>query len=458
MGGKAAQRLPRPIPLPRARGAALYLWHDRPSAGSRPGLATYLRLVVFAAVHAVGSMAYVSIVAMAPAIRPALGLSATALGLMVATYSAMQAVLGLPIGSIIDRIGVRRSLVTACVLTGAGAWCMSAAASFPGAVAAMALIGLGYAFVNPATSKGVLEWLPANRRATGMGIKQSGVPLGGILGAGVGALLGYADWRHLLLLVTAMAALILIPCLFLPPSPPREGGWSLRRMLRDLRMVLLDRNLGWYNLGIGIYQAGQFSLFAYITLFMRETMAASQPLAAACLGIAQVASATGRLGWGALSDFAFGSRRKPVQVMIGSIATVALLLFFAVPAGWGQWLAAGDRRGRGAYRGGHVALSQTIVVENAERRLAATAIGYNRILTGLGGMAGPPLFGLAVDLTGGYRAGWLVTAFLVGAGTLIVALFFRERAREGQCTPHPDPPPQGGREQRKTRATTALAA
>ena len=405
------------------------------SSGPRPTLATYLRLVVFAAVHAAGSMAYVSVVAMAPAIRPALGLSATALGLIVATFSAMQAVLGLPIGSIIDRIGVRRSLTTACVLTGAGAWCMSAAASFPGAVAAMALIGLGYAFVNPATSKGVLEWLPANRRATGMGIKQSGVPLGGILGAGVGALLVHADWRHLLLLITAAAALVLIPCLFLPPSPPRDSGWSLPRMLRDLRVVLLDGNLGWYNLGIGIYQAGQFSLFAYITLFMREALAASQPLAAACLGVAQVASAVGRLGWGAVSDFAFGSRRKPVQMIIGTTATTALLLFFVVPSGWsgwGVWLAAGLAAVAGLTVAGHVALSQTIVVETSERRLAATAIGYNRILTGLGGMAGPPLFGLAVDLTGGYRAGWLVTAALVGAGTLVIALFFREKPRDGR--------------------------
>jgi predicted MFS family arabinose efflux permease len=403
-----------------------------PSPGPRPTLAVYLRLVVFAAVHAVGSMAYVSIVAMAPAIRPALGLSATALGVIVATYSAMQAVLGLPIGSIIDRIGVRRSLIAACVLTGAGAWSMSVAASFPGAVAAMALIGLGYAFVNPATSKGVLEWLPAKRRATGMGIKQSGVPLGGVLGAGVGALLVHADWRHLIHLVTVMAALVLIPCLFLPPTPQRDAGWSPRRMARDLRVVLLDGNLGWYNLGIGIYQAGQFSLFAYITLFMRETMMASQPLAAACLGIANVASATGRLGWGALSDFGFGGRRKPVQMIVGSTAAAALLLLVVVPPGWGVWLAVAIAAVAGLTVAGHVALSQTIVVESAERRLAATAIGYNRILTGLGGMAGPPLFGLAVDLTGGYRAGWLVTAALVGSGTLVIALLFREKPRDGR--------------------------
>ncbi|MGD8310622.1 MAG: MFS transporter, partial [Chromatiales bacterium] len=341
----------------------------------------------------------------------------------------MQAILGLPIGSIIDRIGVRRSLATACLLTGLGAWSMSIAGNLAAAIAAMALIGLGYAFVNPATSKGVLEWVPAKRRATGMGIKQSGVPIGGILGATIGALLVYADWRHLLYLVTAATALVLIPCLFLPAGRTAETRWSWRQMARDLRIVLLDRNLGWYNLGIGIYQVGQFSLFAYVTLFMREALQASQPLAAACLGIAQTASAAGRLSWGVLSDFAFGGRRKPVQVAVGCLAATSLVLLIVARPGWGLWLAVGLTAVAGLSVAGHVALSQTIVVENTERSLAATAIGYNRILTGLGGMIGPPLFGLTVDMTGGYRSGWLLTAAIVLAGTLIIAFRFREKAK-----------------------------
>ncbi len=419
----------RPFPLPRIRGAPYTFAMSHPSDGPRMTPAIYLRLAVFAAAHAAGAMAYVSVVAMAPAIRPALGLSATEFGILAATNSAMQAALGLPIGSIIDRIGVRRSLVTACLLTGLGAWSMSIANSLAAAVAAMALIGLGYAFVNPATGKGVLEWVPAARRATGMGIKQSGVPLGGILGAGVGALLVYADWRHLLYLVTAASALVMIPCLFLPTGRMSGARWSWRQMMRDLRAVLLDRNLGWYNLGIGIYQAGQFSLFAYITLFMREGLMASQPLAAACLGIAQTASAAGRLSWGLLSDFAFGGRRKPVQMIVGGTAAATLLLLIAARPGWGVWLAVALTAVAGLTVAGHVALSQTIVVENAAPGLAATAVGYNRILTGLGGMVGPPLFGLTVDLTGGYRGGWALTAAIVAAGTLIIGVFFREKAR-----------------------------
>ena len=101
-----------------------------------------------------------------------------------------------------------------------------------------------------------------------------------------------------------------------------------------MRAVLADRNLNVFNVGVGFYQAAQYSFLSYITLFMREAVQASQPLAAACLGIAQGASAVGRLGWGAVSDLAFGARRKPVLVLMGSAGVVSFVALAFVSPGW----------------------------------------------------------------------------------------------------------------------------
>jgi len=69
---------------------------------------------------------------------------------------------------------------------------------------------------------------------------------------------------------------------------------------------------------------------------------------------------------------------------------------------------------------GYVALVQTVVVETARPDLAATAVGYNRLLASVGGSIGPPLFGLLVDATEAYGAGWLLNAvFVLGAALLI---------------------------------------
>ena len=45
------------------------------------------------------------------------------------------------------------------------------------------LAGLGYSFLNPASSIGVMTWFHRDERATAMGIKQTGVPSGGVLAA-----------------------------------------------------------------------------------------------------------------------------------------------------------------------------------------------------------------------------------------------------------------------------------
>ena len=73
-------------------------------------------------------------------------------------------------------------------------------------VLALFLMGIGYAMVNPATGRGVLAWYPSSRRGTAMGIKQFGVPLGGIFAAGNGVLATSIPWQSLML---GIACLIL---------------------------------------------------------------------------------------------------------------------------------------------------------------------------------------------------------------------------------------------------------
>ncbi len=394
---------------------------ERPTALRVKGLG------VLALAHAIGVMTFAGIVTMGPVIRHDLALSATQFGLLASAYAAAQGLFGLPVGGVIDRIGVRHALVAANVLVGVGALLLSLAGGFVAAVFAMGVTGLAYSFVNPATSKGVFLWFPPNRRGTAMGIKQTGVPLGGILGAALGALATQVEWRALLYVVAAAAALAALASVSLPGGTKDAGGRARFNLLTDIRAVLTDRNLNIFNLGVGFYQAGQFNFLTYITLFMREALQASQPLAAACLGMAQAASAAGRLGWGAVSDFLFRGRRKPVLVIMGSVGLGSFVLMSVITFGWDIRIAVTLAVVIGLTVPAYVALVQNIVVEAAEPRLAATAVGYNRIYAAAGATLGPPVFGATVDLTGGYSAGWLMTAGMLLAAVLLIGILFRER-------------------------------
>jgi len=273
----------------------------------------------------------------------------------------------------------------------------------------------------------VLDWFPPERRATAMGVKQTGVPLGGILAAGNGALAAFVSWQSILGMVAGATALGAVLCLWLAQRPQRQAAGSRPGALADLRRVMGDWNLGRFVAMNGLYNMGQANFFAYLTLFMREAAQASQPVAGLSLGIAQASSAVARIGWGVVSDTFFRGRRKVLVVVLGALAAVFLAAMAAVGPGWGVVLGAALALALGATIGSYAGLSQTMAVETTEPRLAGSAMGYTMIGTSLGGMIGPPVFGAIVDLSGDYANGWLFSAALLVAGTLLLGLGFKER-------------------------------
>ena len=143
-----------------------------------------MRLTIVTVAHAIGTMHSVSVLSLAPVIRPELGLSFSQFGLLISAYSAGQITGTMPAGILVDRIGVGWALFVAHVLLALASATLTPANGLYTALGAMLFMGWAYAIVNPATARGILEWFPPRRRATAMGVKQAGVPAGGILAAG----------------------------------------------------------------------------------------------------------------------------------------------------------------------------------------------------------------------------------------------------------------------------------
>ena len=156
------------------------------------------RLGLLVSSHVVGTINIVTVLAIAPLIKDDLSLSATQFGFFVTAYYTAQAIWSIPAGGIVDRFGVGRSLIACHVLMALSAVLLAIANSFELCIVALFLMGIGYSMVNPATGRGVLAWYPSERRGTAMGIKQFGVPLGGVFAAGNGALATLIDWQSLM--------------------------------------------------------------------------------------------------------------------------------------------------------------------------------------------------------------------------------------------------------------------
>lgn len=380
-----------------------------------------LLLLIITASHAVGTMNIMTVLAIGPVLQDELSLTATSFGLLVSAYSAMLAFGGLLAGTATDRIGVGWALATAKVLLAAGSACLALAHSFPMAMMATLLMGWGYAFVNPATSKGVLDWVPQSRRGAGMGIKQTGVPLGGLLAAGTAVLATTLSWREVLWIVSGLSLMSILPCLFVARRFRSVMPATRLPIFETWLPLLRNRDLGLLNLATGGFNMCQGSFYTFLPLFMREAIQASQSTAALCLGAAHASGAAGRILWGLVSDRFFFTRRKMLFVYI---CATAALLFVALASMSPSlfWLALAVAMGLGLTIGAYAAVAQIVVVELVQLETAGAATGYHLFALALAGIVGPPVFGAAVDLYGTYAAGW-VLLFVIAIASVLILLF-----------------------------------
>jgi sugar phosphate permease len=173
-----------------------------------------------------------------------LGLSAAQLGLMTSLFYATFALVQLPIGVGLDRLGPR--LVTAGMLlwSVAGALIFASAQSFGALALGRALIGVGMAGVLMGAFKAFGHWYPSNRLATITGFMVGIGASGGLAAATPLAWLnGVIGWRAIFgwgaLCILAAAALIALGTRDAPPNTPLQrssgalGGFGL--IFHDLR-------------------------------------------------------------------------------------------------------------------------------------------------------------------------------------------------------------------------------
>lgn len=337
----------------------------------------------------------------------------------------------MPAGAITDRFGVGRTLVAAHCLMAIAAMTLAIAVGYIQCLGAMFLMGLGYCLTNPSTARGVLDWFPRERRGTAMGLKQVGVPIGGVIAAGNGALAAYVNWQSIMWGVAALMVLNGIYCFVLirfhVPLPPEQR----KSIVANLGGVLRDRNFNVYAILNGLLNVGQTNFFGFLTLFLTSSAKASQEVAGMSIGLAQTASAFARIGWGVVSDKYFAGRRAALVAWICGAAAVFFVLMVFVEPGPGLYVGIGLAMALGITIASFAPVAQAIVVESVEPRLAGSAIGVNMVGVHLGGMAGPIIFGWVVDNWGGYDAAWLVTAGIVAAGLVLLVFVFKEGGREG---------------------------
>ena len=196
---------------------------------------------------------------------------------------------------------------------------------------------------------------------------------------------------------------------------------------KNVRRVVLNRNI-LILAGVDFFFfAGQFCFSAYLTLFLTREAGFSVVQAGYFFALAYLTGAIARIFWSLISDYFFGGRRKGILLFITWMEVVsssALTLTSFFPALSKFLLLIILVFGMSGIGWNAILLIILGEAAGAESTGLATATGF--FFGFLGSLFCPPLFGYIVDQTGMYGYGWLFLTFCAAAILLLLS-FFQEK-------------------------------
>src|SRR5437899_4978150 len=238
--------------------------------------------------HGLGALTALAVAPLAPFLLESLALSRVQVGLFLPAVYLGGVLMALPAGWLTDRLGVRLALGLGQLLVGA---MIALAALSPNLVWLLTLLvlgGFGFSALNPATGKAVVEWFPPRERGMAMGVKQTGLTLGGLAAAlALPPIASVWSWRHALALAGALslASAGLVSILY-RPCPAEASAPAVERPQFAELGAFLHRPPILVVFGCGFaLSIAQSSVLAYLVLYAKETFAVSAVTAAQFLAL-----------------------------------------------------------------------------------------------------------------------------------------------------------------------------
>jgi MFS family permease len=379
--------------------------------------------------HIFGASAQYGINTLAPFYQDDLGLSHAQVGLFFTAFFLAMTSVSFVAGWLTDRLGVRKATLQGHVVLGVFTVFASLAPSFAWAFVSFFLAGLGYSFLNPSSSKGVMGWFKRDERAAAMGIKQTGVPAGGIFAAVLaGPLILLIGWRGALAMLGIINVFYGVVFSWLWHDPPEQRSAAAPASVSGVAAVApLDfRNLFFASIGTSILLVGQMVLITYIPLYLKESLGVNAFWASQALAVLQAGAICGRIGWGFASDRLFRGRRKATLIIIGLSGTLISVMLSLMTRQTPVYVLLMTIFFSGLCIVGYQGVSFALIGELVGTTQAGIAIGIMLSINSAAAALGTPLFGYIVDHTGSYLYAWQILAAAMVLAVIGFAVFLKE--------------------------------
>ena len=338
-----------------------------------------------------------------PQLREEFDLSLGQIGVVLAASWVGTTLTLFPWGLAADRFGERLVLTTGllgCAVCLVGA---AFASSYEELVLALGLVGAAGGAVNSASGRAVMHWFEAGERGFALGVRQTAIPLGGLIAAlSLPPIADAAGTEAAFLFLAALSAVgALVGAVVLRGRDASDGIEA-----SSIRATLADGRLWRLSLGSGLYLYAQIAVLGFGVLYLVDEHGLSAQEAGLVFAGSQVLGGAFRIGGGRWSDL-MGARILPLRrvgLAIGGVMTLTAAL-----AGGPTWLFVPVLVLAGGLTMAWNGLSFTAAAELAGALRSGATIGVQQTVLAAIGVVAPLLFALTVS------AGSWPFAFVVAA-------------------------------------------
>ncbi len=392
----------------------------------------YRVLALMTGAQAGASIVQQAVGVLAPFLILQFGLSQAQLGAMFTSLYLGSALFTAFSGVLTDRFGERTMVAVSGSVMAVALVASAALPNYAWLVFTMGLFGAGYAASTPAGGRAILSWFDRDR-GFAMGIRQTGVPVGGLVGALVlpFAALHFGGYRAAMLVAAVLVVVSTATAVIFyreaagdrpPPSRFAEVLAGMHRLARDPKLIAT-------TLTCMALVNGQLAMNGFLTVTAVQVLGVTPALAASAFASAFVAAMVARLFWGWYSDRFMRENRIALLAVLCALSAASSLSFallrpslalLLIPvalfigfcsAGWNGVMAA--------------ALAE---IGGADR--AGSALGLTLTAIFATSAAGPLLFGALADHTS-LDTAWTVNAAIGVLGVLPI-LWLRSHERRNK--------------------------
>lgn len=285
------------------------------SANQQPAAGLLRILLLSLGAFAVGTVAYI-VAGLLPDMASDLRVSQAAAGQSVTVFALFFAVLSPVLATLTTRVPRHRLLVAALAVLALGNLATAAAPTLAILLVARAVAAAGAALYTPTAITASASLVPERYRGRALVVVPLGLTAATVIGVPVGALIDQAfGWRLALVLVSVLAALVLVALLVAVPALPPERAESLRTRLSVLGRPQILAALMVTVLGI----ACSYVVYPYISPVVHQSLGLPTRLVSLMLLLYGVGALAATIGSG------FGIDRWGPRPML-VIAFTGLLL------------------------------------------------------------------------------------------------------------------------------------